>query len=231
MNFTTNNIDLTKTLWFIEGTINDSINSTKRSILLDTGSPLSIISKKVWQESGMPFVEDFFIDIYGLVDDVKFCVDGKAEFSVKIGDFEINHTFLVAPKLHSADVLVGVDFFNKTCAVINGSEKKLTLNGYSIPILSKYKFLDFDFLTIQKKQVLPSNSICIIELHATGASDVEKGYIKFNQKFITRFKLLPGQCYVQIDSVSKVTYAKVLNITSQDITLYPGMYFFKIFFH
>ena len=88
------------------------------SIMLDTGSTVSIISEKMWRKSGT-----FGVDIWPVCGSLTthkgsaITILGETDMCIRIGDSDINFPMIVANNI-SHNCLIGTDFFRKYCCNI-----------------------------------------------------------------------------------------------------------------
>lgn len=197
------------------------IDSHQVSVLIDTGSEITLISLELFEElksvTGLPFptLPVTNIAIKGITGVRSKSVTFQTYIDLKFNETCFPTPILVVPSVN-IPFIVGIDFLRKNKAIINCAEETLELCDGMI----KLPWMNFDSpektLPVNTCSVQPINRIFLLtDSHGRDLSDLLKSFLPKNTQIEARVK--PG---FQFDSVTQPLSS--LCVTSDTVVIIAG---------
>ena len=199
------------------------VNHTQMSILLDTGSTVSVISEAMWKKSGTTGVN--LQPVSGTLTTASgspITILGQTTMRIRIGNADVTFPMIVASNI-SHDCLLGSDFLRTNiCCIMYGSGTFL-IQGSEVPIHYAKQApavcriaLDSAVTIPPGTEVLSTGVLASAKLRNTGSPglvDEAKGVRKKKAVCIARTMIVPRD--------GKATI-RLANFTDRDIQLNKG---------
>ena len=125
------------------------------SIMLDTGSTVSVISEKMWRKSGT--IGGDLRPVCGSLTTANgsaITILGETDMCIRIGDSDVNFPMIVAHNI-SHDSLIGTDFFRKYRCNIKYDIGTFAIQGSEVPIRYEKQPPTVCKITIQSTTTVP----------------------------------------------------------------------------
>lgn len=195
------------------------INSVRGDILVDSGSPVTLISYEYFEslgdrKPGLRSVETTLTSAGGN----SLEVIGKSEFRIKLGKHTYNHEILVV-KLGSDRLrgILGMDFLSQKSAVLFSKSRKLKIGKDSVrPNPDKSRVYSCARIRVAEPVSIPPNSEMFILGYIDGEYRDDKGLLE-TSKVVKNKELL--MCKSIVKPQNKTVFVSVANVNNRLIKL------------
>ena len=130
---------------------------TIESLIIDTGSAVSLMSSKLWKQFSDQSRLKRVRTSYVVANGTQLHVDGSTEVRVQLGGVDVKHEFMIVPT-EVADILLGCDFLTKHKCDILTSLNSIVLGNVTVP-------------THMKTTKTPINIIAVEDVSINGMSE------------------------------------------------------------
>ncbi|CAC5367719.1 unnamed protein product [Mytilus coruscus] len=191
------------------------INSTQCKLLVDTGSPVCVISSKLFNTMDVDKTELQKTDtaLY-TADGTKLVVKGQVNVQVKLGTEIFKQNVIVANIEELAGIL-GMDYLETQDVEIQIGKRVLKIKGKNVP-LEKSKSSICARVKLSNDVTIPAHSEMLIESHIDGRTEGEMGLIE-GTNFIKNKGLLLAKSL--IDSKTPKQRLYMLNVNQRSVKL------------
>lgn len=140
-------------------TVNAQVNGVAASLLVDTGSAITLIGGNLWEQCKQDHdtLEPWTKWLVS-VDGSSVSVLGSCEVRITLSSYTFHHTVLVANTLTSEGIL-GVDFLQRNKCLVNLGENVLKVLGHSISIPLSHNTKEGAFS--KQVDVVAAQTICV----------------------------------------------------------------------
>lgn len=195
------------------------INSVRGDFLVDSGSPVTLISYEYFESLGdrkpdLRSVESTLTSAGGN----SLEVIGKSEFRIKLGKHTYNHEILVV-KLGSDRLrgILGMDFLSQKSAVLFSKSRKLKIGKNSVRLNpDKSRVYSCARIRVAEPVPIPPNSEMFILGYIDGEHRDDKGLLE-PSKVVKNKELL--MCKSIVKPQNKTVFVSVANVNNRPIKL------------
>jgi len=193
------------------------VNQVYTKFLIDTGSPVSLISLETFDKLKLESKLNRIDSIFTTANGNKLNAKGKCSIDINIGSCTIKQELIVADIKGSSGIL-GMDFLNENEIDIQIKSQSLRINDQNIPL---YKEISSQCARIQinRKVSIPPYSEIIIEGHQMEQIRNNVGIVEPLDWVKTRGIIVAKSL---VDTENKI-YLSVMNLSSKPVKLKQGI--------
>lgn len=141
------------------------VNHQQMSIMLDTGSTVSVVSEKMWKKSGTNGVN--LKPVCGTLTTANgsaIIILGETAIRLRIGNTDVNFPMIVAQNI-SHDCLLGTNFLRKYCCRIMYDTGTFVIQGSEVPIHYEKQAPSVCRITLHSATTIPPGTEVLTEGH------------------------------------------------------------------